>query len=424
MTERRRGRHAISIAIAVQGILVLAIPWLTRAHHPPSTVVAVFALCFIPYAVIVTRAPDALDRGEAVRIALVALSVFGVALVLAPPSLSDDVYRYVWEGRLWREGWNPYLRAPLDPALAHLRDEGWASINNKPLASIYPPLSQALFVLTDSIGGGVTTLKALALLGHLAATAIVGRISEDPRAPLALGLNPLLLSASALDGHLDILTGLALLIAAWGLGHHRVFQAAVATLVAVGLKMVGLVFLPLFLRRPIGLAFAAIGSALMLLPMVFWRPAADAASGTTEFATRWVGNESGYALLNWVSESLCESEAAPWVARGIAVGLVLAVGLGLAWRGSSPLRCARIVLWSTLLLSPQVHPWYLAWLLPIEIVSGGRAGLVWSAAALCAYVPLDRWMAEGVWEFPPGLHAFEYAAVAVALWFERRPGPS
>jgi len=77
-------------------------------------------------------------------------------------------------------------------------------------------------------------------------------------------------------------------------------------------------------------------------------------------------------------------------------------------------------LWTTLLLSPQVHPWYLAWLLPIEIAAGGLAGLVWSASVLCAYAPIDRWLAEGVWEMPIALQIAEYSLVAVALVVEGR----
>ena len=68
-----------------------------------------------------------------------------------------------------------------------------------------------------------------------------------------------------------------------------------------------------------------------------------------------------------------------------------------------------------LLLSPQVHPWYLAWLLPLELAVGGRAGWVWSAAVLLAYAPLDRWVEAGVWDMPVGLQLAEYLVVLFVL---------
>jgi hypothetical protein len=79
------------------------------------------------------------------------------------------------------------------------------------------------------------------------------------------------------------------------------------------------------------------------------------------------------------------------------------------------LQATRALAWALLLLSPQVHPWYLAWLLPLEVAAAGAAGLVWSAAVLCAYAPLDLWVAEGVWAMPPSVQIFEYSLVALAL---------
>ena len=125
-------------------------------------------------------------------------------------------------------------------------------------------------------------------------------------------------------------------------------------------------------------------------------------------------------FIEWVSRQVLEESAAIAVARATVVGVVLAVGTISVAKHTPPLRAARIILWTTLLLSPQVHPWYLAWLLPIEIVSGGLAGLVWSATVLCAYAPLDRWLAEGVWEMPIALQIFEYSTVTLALIIEGR----
>jgi hypothetical protein len=86
------------------------------------------------------------------------------------------------------------------------------------------------------------------------------------------------------------------------------------------------------------------------------------------------------------------------------------------------MQATRALCWALLLLSPQVHPWYLAWLIPLEVAASGFAGLVWSAVVLCAYAPLDLWVAEGVWDMPLWLQLFEYSVVAVALILDpRRP---
>ena len=58
---------------------------------------------------------------------------------------SDDLYRYLWEGRIQIAGHNPYTIAPDDPELASLRDADWQHINHPDYTAIYPPLAQMTF---------------------------------------------------------------------------------------------------------------------------------------------------------------------------------------------------------------------------------------------------------------------------------------
>ncbi len=284
---------------------------------PPSTVVAGLALSFVPYAglLAVSRSLAGCPRCGWSRLRL----LFGAPLVLAPPLLSDDLYRYLWEGRLWLEGFNPYRLAPDDLALAPLRDELWLKINNNPLGSIYPPLSQLLFAVAAWLGGKVWTVKLLALVAHVVTVVFVARIAKSPQAPLALALNPLLLSESALNGHFDILCGLALLVTAWALAQHRFLQAGIAACAAVGLKVVGLALLPLFVRRPKVLLGATFASALLLVPLVVSRAPVDPVSGAGQFASRWRGNESLFALADWVSRQGLGDSSADLAARAVVV---------------------------------------------------------------------------------------------------------
>jgi len=414
MTARRDG-VLFALSLAVQGCIVGGLAVAARSGGSPSTVVVGLALCFIPYAGVLVFSRSLPSKRALDRVAIATALSFGAALVFAPPLLSDDLYRYLWEGRLWLEGLNPYRLAPDDPALAHLRDDLWANINNKPLGSIYPPLSQLIFVAAQWLGGKVWTLKVLALLAHVLSVAVVARVCTERKAALALALNPLLLSEAALSGHFDILCGVALLIAAWALSRHRFVQAGVAACAAVGLKVVGLVVLPLFARRPKVLVATGLGSALLLMPLVWARAPGHPVSGAGQFATRWRGNESVFAVVDQLSRALFEPSSADLVARSVAATALLGLCALVVYRRVPPMGAVRALVWALLLLSPQVHPWYLAWLLPLEVAAGGSAGLVWSAAVLCAYAPLDLWVADGVWDMPPWLQIFEYSVVALAL---------
>jgi alpha-1,6-mannosyltransferase len=419
MSEARQ-RASLALCLFFQASVFAAAAIAARHGQPPSLVVFCIAAAFVPYGALIffTRALAAVRAPGLVVTALA--STLGAIWLLAPPILSDDVYRYVWEGGLWLEGLNPYAVAPAEPSLAAFRDDLWTPINNKELASIYPPLSQLLFVAAAWLGGGVTTVKLLALLGLAVSAGWIARVTGDLRLGLALGLNPLLSAESALNGHFDVLVGVAFFAVAWELSRGRFARAGVAVCAAVGLKVVGLVTLPLLWRRPKVLALTAFGAALLLAPLAMSRAITDESSGTGEFARRWQGNESLFALADRLGHWLAPEEVAGLVARALVAAVLLAVLLLLLLRRTPPAKATRIIVWSVLLLSPQVHPWYLGWLLPLDLAAGGRAGLIWSAVVLCAYAPLDGWIEHGIWEMPVWLQITEYALVGAMLTFDLR----
>lgn len=409
-----RRRWLLVSALALQVALVVAVAALSQSGAPPSRIVIALAVMFVPYAVLL-RTWELSDEALASRIAVVLCAVLGLLFVCAPPVLSDDLYRYLWEGRLWLEGVNPYRVPPSDPSLVPLRDSLWEPINNKPLASIYPPLMQLLFVLSALLGGQVWTLKCLALIGLLGAVLAVARFTGRSGPALALGLNPLMLSETALNGHFDVLVGAMLLLTAWFLGEHRFTRAGFAACAAVGLKLVGVVVLPLFGRRREALLVAVCALGLFVVPILGSAGPADPVSGLGQFATRWQGNDSLFGIISFFIHRLADDPVAGLLARATAATLFLALMGVVLRRRLSPLAAVRTLIWGLLLLSPQVHPWYLGWLLPLELAAGGRAALVWSALVLVAYVPLDGWLSDGLWQMPLGLQVAEYALLGLAL---------
>src|SRR5260370_42703697 len=83
----------------------------------------------------------------------------------APVFLSDDINRYIWDGRVQAHGINPYRYVPNDPHLATLRDDVFWHINRGNYApTIYPPVAQMLFLMA-------TRLRETALAVKLALVA-------------------------------------------------------------------------------------------------------------------------------------------------------------------------------------------------------------------------------------------------------------
>ena len=103
---------------------------------------------------------------------------------MAPPAHSDDVYRYLWDGKVQRAGINPYRFAPDAVELTALRDADWARINNRQLPTIYPPLAEAAFAAAPSLGAW----KLLVALADLAVALLLLCRARRPAASGAVGL--------------------------------------------------------------------------------------------------------------------------------------------------------------------------------------------------------------------------------------------
>src|SRR3989449_7696837 len=95
-------------------------------------------------------------------VVLLFAGIFRLSIVFGPPLLSDDVYRYVWDGRVQAAGINPYRYIPADEAVAVLRDEAiYPKINRRDFApTMYPPVAEGIYLLTTRISESVTWMKA------------------------------------------------------------------------------------------------------------------------------------------------------------------------------------------------------------------------------------------------------------------------
>ncbi|AKF08195.1 hypothetical protein [Sandaracinus amylolyticus] len=469
MTPRRLAYVA---ALATAALLIVAALGAIRGARASDVVLAI-AAAFVPYAGLVWwRLHD--DAMRATHVAIGIALVAGLALVCAPPLLSDDVYRYLWDARVLRNGIDPYAYPPTDPALIGLRDALHARINHPDLPTIYPPLAQIVFVIADAIAHAPWSMKLVALIAHLATTLVVARLAPE-RAPLH-ALNPLALEEAALGGHVDAFAGLFLVLAVLAMARSAWSRAALAIASATAIKLVGLVLVPLLALAPrargaIAISISIIVGVSVLAPVSLAGHARDDTSGLGHYARRWRGNEGGFVVLAEGSrlalEGLGRVSGAPpgWIrlpflapviarvrgtpldpratmlapkkevqrptsfetrhlgdllARGLALLLVLAVAIAHVRKGSAPLRAARDVVLALLLVAPQVHPWYLAWLLPLEVASGRATGLVWSASMLVAYAPIDVWLVSGTWQESPIARVLEYTFVIVVLCSEHR----
>ncbi len=338
--------------------------------------------------------------GSPARVALAAIFVRAPLLLLAP-TLSDDVWRYVWEGGVWLAGFNPFSHAPDDPALAHLRDATWANVNHRGVPSIYPPLAQALFVALS--GGGVLAWRLVSSAADVATATMLAR--RSPRAGWTWALLPLPALESAVSGHLEGI-GVALLVAA--ITTRRPAFAWAGAMV----KLLPGVLLALEPRRR-WLGWVLL-TAAVTLPVV-------RAEGFETYRASWSFNGSAFPLA-----ALVLGEHARAVLQ-VAGALVVA---GILLRSRDP---ARVALWTTgafVVLSPTVHPWYVLWPLAAGLLAGSRAWVVLGVTVPAAYLVLATYdPATSSWSEPVAtrwaIYVPFYATIAWEGWRRlTRAGPS
>ena len=303
--------------------------------------------------------------------------LYRLILLPAPPTLSDDLYRYAWEGRVLAAGLSPYRHAPDDPRLAPLRDAViWPPVNNKSTPSPYPPLAQLGGLLgawlTPGSPLGVKVVATAADLLTIGALLLLLRATGRPAGRvLVYAWHPLVLVAFAHSGHNDALMIAPLTLAlALAAGGRRWWPAALLALAALA-KLLPLLLLPLLPRRLGWGPTLLVGVVLLVVWLPFLLLGGGAIGSIVTYLGAWADNDSIHALLR-----LGLGEA------GAKAASLLLLAAGLALLALHPRLRDRPLWWQAyvgfglaLALASTVHGWYLTWMLPplaVHLAATGR----------------------------------------------------
>jgi alpha-1,6-mannosyltransferase len=333
-------------------------------------------------------------------------------LVGTPLHLSDDLFRYLWEGTALLHGHNVFLHPPADALYAGLDDALRAQVNHPEVPSVYPPLSLWWFQWL-SLGRTPASVQMQTALLDLAVPLALQRAMGHSKAAWIYALHPLPALEAASGAHLDLV---AVALAAAGLAAWKERRDGLAFgLTAAGalLKLLPGAWLPLLLLRAprrhaaLWVAAAGLGSVLLSWPVVRGLSPSEwplLLAGWRAYAGHW---EFNGLLYPWL---------APWVGSGTRPVLI-AVGASAtiyAWaRYREPLLVWSVVGTTFLFTSPTVHPWYVVWALVPSLMTGSRAWawaslpLMGSYSVLLAFDPVTGAWSEAPWlwwsTWPPAL---------------------
>ncbi len=186
-------------------------------------------------------------------IGLALAALWHLPFLLTPPGPDDDIHRYLWDGRMQRLGYNPYIAVPSDPVLAPLHTPETRTLNNPDVPSPYPAGAQLFFRAVTAVHESIFALKVAFVLCDFAIVLILldilRRSGQGAHWVLAYAWNPLLATEVAYSGHIDIVGVLLLLVSIAALGRRWRALAALAFGLAVAVKLLPIVLLPLYWKR-------------------------------------------------------------------------------------------------------------------------------------------------------------------------------
>lgn len=342
-------------------------------------------------------------------------AVMQAVLIFSRPTLTDDMYRYVWDGRVQAQGISPYRYPPSAVELVSFRDsEIYPSINRKPVVTVYPPAAEAaFFLLWKIVPDNVHWFQfAMASGGLIAGVLLMGLLKElgySPARALIFLWSPLLVFETAHAAHVDGLV-LPFLVGAWW-ARVRGKDASTGFLlgIATAMKFYPALLLP-FLWRPqhpkgrwmMPLTFAfTIG--MFYAPYIL-----TSETSVLGYLPHYFRETFNISPLVSMLNRLLDGIGVEMPYRLIALTLT-AILISALWCIFHPVPNAETVLRRCILpigivtlFSQDLFAWYMLWLLPLTAIFLQPSGKRWKMLTL---PKMDAWF--GWWLFC-GLVALSY----------------
>ncbi len=354
-----------------------------------------------------------LKRGKRISVLLLLISALLSRAILwnfTAPILENDYWRYLWDGRVLAHGINPYLYAPLDPALDHLRVFYRHWIGWTKYGTIYPPFAEILFAVThwiapDSLFGLKVMLGIFDLGTGILLALWLKKKKIDPAWSVLYFLNPLVLKEISNSAHLDsvpVFFSFAAVYLFMFFPKKRIWSW-VALALAVSTKLYPLVLIPLFARLDSKWKkhLAVFGGVFGGLYLPFLGAGSSLFNGTQAYAKYWLFNAGIFQVttkcLNGLLSLFAASSADGFLKNAIAndypakaiLGLLFI--LALIWKTKklkSATELPQSTLWVlglVLILSPVVDPWYVLWVLPFACLQRNVPWLSFSFLVVASY---------------------------------------
>lgn len=373
--------------------------------------------------------------------------LFRIVLIPSEPFLSDDIYRYLWDGKIIASGINPYKFAPVDIQLLQFRDQIiYPFINFPEIATSYPPVSQFMFLINQWLGGSVLSWKILLLFVEIILFLVILRMVQHFKLNkfriLIYFYNPLLIIETYSSGHLEITGVLFFWIAVYLFYKRYDWKSIIFFAMSIMTKFIPLVsgipfLLNKFFRKS---ALLMVICSILLLPFMF--SGILPLPGLFSYINRWEFNGGLYQLVisimnllnikeyQWMDVNFSGHLETFYFSYAFFYKIFAAVILVAVFfdqmnklRATSSFRSINfiqrgfILTAGFLLLMPTLHPWYLIWIIPFLVFIPNWSWLLFTFLIQTSYFVLKDYALFFVWKESVWILLFQYIPFyAILIW--------
>lgn len=325
-------------------------------------------------------------------------------LLFSFPALSDDIYRFIWDGRLLLNLTDPYKQLPSEyvtQGIDGLDQALFAKLNSQEYFSVYPPFNQVFFFLSalfspGSVFWSAVVLRVIILAFELGNVHLIRKLLRHYNLPQKYGLlyalNPMVILELTGNLHFEAIMVFFLLLALWYYEQNKLHTSAIFFGLSVATKFLPLIFLPLLLRKIglkrtviYGLIVAAI-LAISFLPLINTAHVWAIKESMALYFQKFEFNASVYYLIRWygfetVGHNII-ADAGRWMMYATLGTILLYSLLGKKRRLPEQM----MWVWALyVLFATTVHPWYTIPLLVMSIFSQKQFGYVWTLLVFFTY---------------------------------------
>ena len=322
-------------------------------------------------------------------------------LFLDLPNLSDDYFRFLWDGQIWSNGINPYGYTPASiiDQLPLEFNALFQNLNSKEYHSTYPPISQFIFAIPSRFGivdifWSVNVIRAVLLLFDLGVIFLLYKLTADNSKVMLYALNPLVILELVGNLHFEGTIIFFVVLAIVLFQQNRQVKGAMSLAFAIMTKLTPLMFLPILIKKTgvkkSFMLYASIGSVMLLLLIPFLgKELFGLSEGLDLFFRKFEFNASVFFLVRmvgfWLKGYDVILDAGPWLTV-IAFSLIMIYALAIVKNDTPWAEAFVVILFIQLMFATTVHPWYTIPLIAFGILSGFNFPVLWSALVFLTYL--------------------------------------